>query len=95
MTWSVTGTPAEASNYCEGCDIGMLTEAFVDRANTTCEESVYFSYQSYTYLYDVRLRDGGSADWYYYGYPMGAGYWAGEEVTDMNYLSAAACVYFN
>jgi hypothetical protein len=80
--------------YCADCDIGYTLTAIVDRAHTTCPESVYFSYQTFTAAYEIRLRESGDADWYNYGYAAAAGYWAGEEVTDLNFLSPAACVWF-
>jgi hypothetical protein len=91
--WYATATAAEPT-YCADCDLGMLTSTMVNRPATTCPESVYFNYQNLNYPYDIRLRDGGYSDWYYYNYSAGNGYWLGDDVTDLSYLSAAACVWF-
>ncbi len=91
--WSVTAEPT-ATNYCEDCDLAMYLQGFIDRAATTCAESIYFNYQTLYYYDEVRLRDGGYADWYNYGYTVGSGYWTGAEVTALSFLSAASCVWF-
>ncbi len=90
--WSVTALPSDVA-YCADCDIGMYIQGFIDRSQTTCEESVYFNYQTLSAVDELRLRDGGYADWYNYGYTLGSGYWAGEDAEAVNYLSAAACVW--
>ena len=69
-------------------------QGFIDRPTTTCAESIYYNYQSVYYVDEVRLRDGGYADWYNYGYALGTGYWTGEEVTALSFLTAASCVWF-
>lgn len=94
VTWNTTGT-AGAVTYCEACDFGLTMAGFVSRAETTCPESVYFNYQSFTSNYDIRLDEDGSAEWYwYYASPSASGYWTGADVTDLNFLSPAACVWF-
>ncbi|HJN75446.1 MAG TPA: hypothetical protein QGF58_16070 [Myxococcota bacterium] len=91
VVWTITATQTDA-NTCNSCNYGLSFDAEVDTGSTDCPSDLWDP-APWSYTYDVRENDDGTADFFFgdSGNQFASGYY---DSTAVNWITERTCVWF-
>ena len=93
IVWSVTARAADPG-ACGSCDLGIVGQASIQTARTTCPSGLWTGSENLSLDYGVFRAGDGGATWYFAGSGNRMAEGFHDPSGDLNYLTDKACKWF-